>query len=190
MADKIVFDIETKNVFADVGGEQNIDKLEVSVVGAYSYRDDKYYCFEDSELHNLEGLFRSAALVIGFSSKRFDVPVLNKYLKLNLSAIPHYDILEEIEKSFGRRVGLGVLGEANLGVAKTGHGLEAVELFRSGEMEKLKNYCIQDVRITKEIFDLIRNRGYLWVPQRNAPQMIKVALEYKELEPAPQKQLF
>ena len=188
--DKIVFDIETKNVFADVGGEQNIDKLEASVVGAYSYKDDKYYCFEEHEFGELEELFRNSGLIIGFSSKRFDVPVLNKYLKLNLSAVPHYDILEEIEKSFGRRVGLGILGEANLGIAKTGHGLEAVELFRSGEIEKLKSYCVQDVRITKEIFDLIRNQGYLWVPQRNAPQMIKVMLEYKEQEPIPQKSLF
>lgn len=187
--DKIVFDIETKNVFADVGGEKNIDKLEASVVGVYSYNNDKYYCFEEYEFGELEEFFRGANLIIGFSSKRFDVPVLNKYLKLNLSAILHYDILEEIEKSFGRRVGLGILSEANLGIAKTGHGLEAVELFRSGEIEKLKNYCVQDVRITKEIFDLIRNQGYLWVPQRNTPQMTKVMLEYKELEQPPQGRL-
>ena len=34
--DQIVFDIETKNSFADVGGEANLKKLDVSVVGVYS----------------------------------------------------------------------------------------------------------------------------------------------------------
>ncbi|MEK9194659.1 MAG: hypothetical protein AAB884_02505, partial [Patescibacteria group bacterium] len=100
----------------------------------------------------------------------------------NLTAVPHFDILEEIEKIFGRRVSLGSLAEANLNIGKTGHGLEAIELYKKGEIEKLKNYCLQDVKITKEIFDLIRNQGYLWVPRRDIPQMAKVAIEYKEVE--------
>ncbi len=182
MNDKIVFDIETKNSFADVGGDQNVAQLEVSVVGAYSYKDDKYYIFDEHELHDFGLLLQKAQLLIGFSSKRFDVPVLAKHFKFDLNAIPHFDILEVLEKSFGRRVGLGVLGEANLGIGKTGHGLEAIELYRRGEIQKLKDYCLQDVKITKEIFDLIRNQGYLWVPQRDLPQMAKVSIPYREPE--------
>ena len=48
--DAIVFDIETKNSFADVGGQENLKKLDVSVVGVYSYNDDAYSCFEENEL--------------------------------------------------------------------------------------------------------------------------------------------
>lgn len=188
MKDKIVFDIETKNIFADVGGEQFIEKLDVSVVGAYSYLNNAYYCFEEHEFDELSRMLQHAGLVIGFSSKRFDVPVLNKYFKFNLAAVPHYDILEEIEKSFGRRISLDLLGEANLGMKKSGHGLDAVTWWRNGEIEKLKEYCKQDVRITKEIFDLIKERGYLWIPQRNLPEMKKVELVYKE-EPSLQAHL-
>lgn len=180
MNNRIVFDIETKNSFADVGGDQNVEKLDVSVVGAYSYDEDKYFIFDENELDKMAGLFKKAGLLIGFSSKRFDVPVLNKYFDFNLAAISHFDILEEIEKSFGRRVGLGVLAEANLGIGKTGHGLEAIELYRRGEMDKLKSYCLQDVKITKEIFDLVRNQGYIWIPQRDNPQMVKLPLVFKE----------
>lgn len=187
--DKIVFDIETKNSFADVGGEKNLKQLEVSIVGAYSYNEDKYFCFDEKQLGELGKLFKTAGLVIGFYSKRFDVPVLEKYFNFKIDSIPHFDILEEIEKAFGRRVGLGVLGEANLGLAKTGHGLEAIQLYRNGEIEKLKNYCLQDVKITKEIFDLIRNQGYLWIPERNSSQMHKLPLTYKEVV-SPQAQLF
>jgi DEAD/DEAH box helicase domain-containing protein len=187
--DKIVFDIETKNTFQDVGGDQNIHKLEVSVVGVYSYGKDEYVCFDENELEELGEVLKNAGLLIGFSSKRFDVPVLEKYFKFNLSAIPHYDILEEITKSFGRRIGLGILAEANLGIGKSGHGLEAIEMYKKGEMEKLKNYCLQDVKVTKGIFDLIRDQGYLWIPQRDVPDMVKLPLIYKE-ETSPQAGLF
>src|ERR1051325_8149536 len=122
MQDRLVFDIETKNSFADVGGDSNIHKLEVSVVGVYSYDQDKYFCFDENELPKLGEMMKNARLIIGFSSKRFDVPVLRKYFKFNVEAIPHFDILECVEKSLGRRIGLGVLGEANLGIGKTGHG--------------------------------------------------------------------
>ncbi len=187
--DKIVFDIETKNSFADVGGEENVAKLDVSVVGVYSYNQDKYFCFEDNELQKLSHLLKNAGLLVGFSSKRFDLPILNKYFDFNLAAIPHFDILEEIEKNFGRRVALGVLAEANLGLKKTGHSLEAIGMYKRGEIGRLKEYCLQDVKITKEIFDLIRGRGYLWIPHRDTPEMTKIVLTYKE-EASPQAKLF
>ncbi len=188
MSDKIVFDIETKNSFADVGGHDNLRDLQVSVVGAYSYRDDRYYCFDEHELFKLEALLKRAYLLVGFSSKRFDVPVLAKYLSIDVAAIPHFDILEEVEKSFGRRVGLGILAEANLGVGKTGHGLEAIELYRQGEIEKLKSYCVNDVRITKDLYERIKSQGFLWVPERDSVKLSKVTFSYQEVAP-PQAQL-
>jgi len=191
MKDKIVFDIETKNTFADVGGDQNIDKLEVSVVCAYSYLKDEYVCFEEHEFEALADMMQNAGLIIGFASKRFDVPVLNKYFKYNLEAVPHYDILEQIENSWGRRISLDLLGEANLGMKKTGHGLDAIDWYRNGEIKKLKDYCTQDVRLTKEIFDLIKKQGYLWIPQRNIPQMGKAEIIFREEDhEAPQESLF
>ncbi len=184
MTDKIVFDIETKNTFADVGGQEYVGKLEVSVVGTYSYARDEYRCFEEHELAEVGELFQHARLLVGFSSKRFDLPVLQKHFRFNLSSIPHFDILEEVEKVLGRRIGLGLLAEANVGVGKTAHGLDAIDFYRNGEMEKLKSYCLQDVKITKEIYDLICARKYLWVPQRNMPQMEKITFLYEEEKPS------
>ncbi|HXF44104.1 MAG TPA: ribonuclease H-like domain-containing protein [Candidatus Paceibacterota bacterium] len=187
--DKIVFDIETKNSFDDVGGHQNLKDLLVSVVGAYSYSEDKYYVFGENELEGLIPLFKRAGLLIGFWSKYFDIPVLEKHFDFKIASIPHFDILEEIEKSFGRRVSLGVLAQANLGAGKTGYGLEAIEMYKRGEIEKLKSYCLQDVKLTKEIFDQIMDKGYVWIPQRNLPEMVKVTITYKE-EVVPQAGLF
>lgn len=185
MRDKIVFDIETKNTFADVGGHENVGDLEVSVVCAYSYNDGEYHCFTEYEMDKLEEFMKRAYLIIGFASKRFDVPVLNKYFKFNLASIPHFDILEEVEKNLKRRIGLNVLAEANLGVGKTAKALESIDFYKNGEIEKLKDYCTNDVKITKDIYELIKSQGYLWIPERGIPQMKKLEMNYKELEAPP-----
>jgi len=76
MTDKLVFDIETKNTFDDVGGQKYVRDLSVSVVGVYSYAQDRYLIFDEHELNKLNKLFQDAYLLVGFSSKRFDIPVL------------------------------------------------------------------------------------------------------------------
>jgi DEAD/DEAH box helicase domain-containing protein len=171
--DQIVFDIETKNSFADVGGQQNVGKLEASVVGVYSYKKDNYFCFTEHELEKLGQIFKESDLLVGFAIKRFDLPVLKKHFNFDLSIIPCFDILEEIEQSLGWRVGLDNLAKANLGLGKTAVGLEAIEFYRQGEIEKLKDYCLNDVRLTKDLYELLKNQGYLWIPQKFQTKMLK-----------------
>jgi len=187
MSDKIVFDIETKNTFNDV--DRHIPEFDISVVGVYSYVEDKYTCYDEHELDKVGEVLRHAHLLVGFSSKRFDLPILQKHFKFNLSSIPHYDMLEEVEKNYGRRVGLGVLAEANLGEGKSGKGLDAIEYYKNGEIERLKSYCLQDVKITKNLYELIKKQGYLWIPDRNSVNMAKVEFHYVEKEPSPQTRL-
>ncbi|MDO8551309.1 MAG: ribonuclease H-like domain-containing protein [bacterium] len=179
--DKLVFDIETKNTFEDVGGRDNFHALQVSLVCAYSYDTDEYMTFEEDDLQKFGELARHAML-IGFNSKGFDVPVLEKHYHFALSSVPHYDILEEIDTRLGKRISLDLLAKANLGEnrGKIGHGLDAIRFYREGDMESLRKYCLQDVKVTKEIFDLIRSQGYLWVPQRQTPEMAKVELPFEE----------
>lgn len=165
--DKLVIDIETKNLFSDVGGEHNLRKLDVSVVGVYSYNQDKYLCFDEYQMPELGAFFQRTGLIIGFSINRFDIPVLEKYFSFKLSAIPRLDILEEIEFALGHRVSLDILAKTNLGgIGKTHHGTEAVTLYRDGNMDELKSYCLNDVKLTKELYDLGKKRKFLVVPDR------------------------
>lgn len=174
--DTLVIDIETKNSFQDVGGRDNLKALDISVVGVYSYAADEYRAFEEHEFDELGRVLQKTQLIVTFAGKRFDLPVMEKYFPFDVQAIKHYDILEEIENKYGRRIGLGILAEANVGAGKTGHGLEATELYARGEMEKLKSYCLNDVKLTKDIYELIKKQGYLWIPQRNSNEMTKVEI--------------
>lgn len=48
---------------------------------------------------------------------------------------------------------LDQIAEGTLGKNKSGHGLEAIAWWKAGEYEKVRNYCIDDVMITKEIYE-------------------------------------
>ena len=149
---KIVFDIETRNIFDDVG-KADPALLDISIVGVYDYETDKYTSYLVEELPKLWPLIEQAELLIGFNSDHFDIPLLNKYYNGDITKIKSLDILAEVRKSLGRRVGLGNIAEATLGYGKNGHGLQAIEWWKKGDIESIRKYCIQDVKVTKEIYE-------------------------------------
>lgn len=152
MQNTIVLDLETQKTFNDVG-RSNLHKLKVSVVGIYDYAADQYRTYGESEIMALEDRLKSAELIIGFNIRRFDFCVLEPYLFTPIAQFPVLDLLEEIEKVRGHRVSLQSVAQATLGIAKSGQGLDAVQLFHDGKMEELKRYCLDDVRLTKEIYE-------------------------------------
>lgn len=156
---KIVLDLETQKELSEVGGHQNLHLLKVSVVGIYDYSDNKYKTFEEKEIPQLEEILREASLIIGFNHKRFDFPVLQPYLSLDLGKVPYLDIMEEFVRIKGHRISLQSLAQATLGEGKSGSGLEALRLYRIGEMQRLKDYCLDDVRLTKDLYEYgIKNK--------------------------------
>ena len=166
MLDTIVFDIETKNTFGDVGGKKNLLHLEPSVACFYSLLKNKYFCFTDKELDEMKEFLSERVILVGFSSNKFDVPILQHTLNLDLMAYPRLDISDEIETRTGRMVGLGDLAHVNLGTEKSGTGLNAPVLYAAGKMEELKEYCRKDVEITKDLFLKIKREGQLIIPPR------------------------
>jgi len=180
MRDKLVIDIETKNTFADVGGKENLKDLDASLICVYSYLQDKFLSFREGKFHDLAPLLQNAGLVIGFSINRFDMPVMNKYYNFNVLSVPTLDLLDEIEAVLGRRIGLDLLAKENLGVGKTNHGLQAIEFYANGDWESLEKYCLNDVLITRDLYELAKKQGYLMVPQRMSPKPAKVDLHFND----------
>jgi len=149
---KVVFDIETKNIFQDVGRADPL-LLDISLVGIYDYESDQYLTFLQEEFHLLWPYIEKADMLIGYNSDHFDIPLLNKYYPGDITKIKSLDLMAEIKASLGRRIGLGHVAEATLGVGKSGNGLEAVEWWKTGEIEKIKKYCLDDVKVTKDLYE-------------------------------------
>ena len=157
---KIVFDIETSNIFQDVASNDPA-ALDMSVCCIYDYETDKYSSFTKETLNNLWPILEKADLIIGFNSDHFDIPILNKYYSGDLTKIKSLDLLKEVKNSLGRRIKLDTIAEATLGKNKSGHGLEAVVWWRNGEKQKVIDYCIDDVKITKDIYEYALKNKHL-----------------------------
>jgi DEAD/DEAH box helicase domain-containing protein len=156
----VVFDIETKNVFDDVG-KADPTLLEISVVAAYDSETDQYASYTEDELPSLWPTIEQADALVGFNSDHFDIPLLNAYYPGDLTAMASIDLLKDIKHSLGRRIKLDTIAEATLGTQKSGHGLQAIQWWKQGEIDKIRSYCVEDVRITKEVFDYAQAHGKL-----------------------------
>ncbi|MBI4121000.1 MAG: ribonuclease H-like domain-containing protein [Parcubacteria group bacterium] len=170
---KIVLDVETKNMFADVGGNDPT-LLDMSLVCIYDSATDSYASYLEEELPNLWPILEQADVLIGFNSDHFDIPLLNKYYLGDLSQKKSVDLLSEIKNVLGHRVKLDTVAEATLGVKKSGNGLQAIEWWRKGEVDKVRQYCIDDVRITKEVYEYALKNGHLKYKDWDAVKEIKL----------------
>jgi len=63
------------------------------------------------------------------------------------------DLLVHVENELGFRLGLNNLAGATLGVGKTGDGKDSVRWYREGQIQKVLDYCYQDVRVTKDLYE-------------------------------------
>ena len=144
---KIVFDIETKDFYNDV------DRINLALVGIYDSLTDSYSSYLEEDLPKLWPILEHADMIIGFNSDHFDIPILNKYYPGDLTHIKSLDILKEIKSAYGRRMRLDQIAEGTLGKKKSGHGADAITWWKAGEIDKVREYCINDVKLTKELYD-------------------------------------
>ncbi len=158
----IYLDVETQLLSDDVGGWGHIDKMKVAIVVIYSSKEDKFYHFTEGSMFYLLDKLKEATLVVGFNIKNFDYKVMQPYyLDFDLKTLPTYDILEESNKKLGHRISLQAFAEPTLNIGKSADGLKAVEWFKSGEIQKIIDYCKQDVIVTRDLYLFAERNGYL-----------------------------
>lgn len=159
----IVYDLETQKTFAEVGGFDKQTELLVSYLGLYSYAQDKFFGFFEKDLPRIENiLLQEQPTIVGFNSISFDNRVVQPYFKkLQINELPQIDILAEIFDTLGFRMKLESVAQATLGTGKSGDGLDAIKYYREGNLAALEKYCMDDVRITRDIFQFGRDHGFI-----------------------------
>lgn len=160
MSREIVLDIETQNIFADVNND--IRGLKVSVVCLYDYATDTFQSFKEDELKNMWPLLEQADRIIGYNSIFFDIPVLNNYYAGDLLKLPQLDMLVEIKKNLGNRLKLNDVAKATLKIEKSGEGLQAVQWYKEGNWDDLIKYCMDDVKITRDVYEFGKKNKQLF----------------------------
>ncbi len=171
MGQPLVFDIETQNTFQEVG-KYDHRLLKVSLVGAFDYATGEYSSYLESELPSLWAKMEQASVVVGYNIIGFDLPVLNNYYPGDLQKLPTFDLMYLLEAQIGFRLKLDDVAKATLGEGKSGSGLMAVEYWKKGEIEKLRDYCLQDVKVTKDLFDYVRTYRHLKYKDRQGTEIV------------------
>jgi DEAD/DEAH box helicase domain-containing protein len=158
----IVFDLETQNLFEDVGGKNNIGALKVSCAVTWSSIKNDFTLYWEKDVPALITELKTSGRVIGFNIKSFDYEVLRPYaLDERFHSLPTLDIMDDLYWKLKFRVSLDSVARGTLGETKTASGLQAVEWWRNGNLDKLAEYCQADVEITRRIYDFGCQNGHV-----------------------------
>ena len=175
----VFFDLESQNLFDDVGGRENIDKLCVACGVTWSTQKNDFSVYWEKDVPALIDELRSATRVIGFNLRGFDYLVLQPYApEQRFASIPTLDMLFDLQKILGFRIGLDAIASATLGATKTADGIKSVEWFRNGELDKVAEYCKADVDITRRVFEFGCDNGHIFYKSRLGSRL-KVEVKWK-----------
>src|SRR5215218_4511634 len=153
-ADIVYFDLETQRTANDAGGWQRKQDMGMSVGVTYSTRSGEYRIYSEKQVQELIDQLVRADLVVGYNVVNFDYEVLMGYTILDLpDRCRTLDLLVELERTLGHRVGLDAVANATLGVGKTGDGLDAIRWWREGRLCDIAEYCCFDVKCTKLVHE-------------------------------------
>lgn len=157
-------------------GWDDFENMCISVIGTTqgTFGDSKHCKYELERFQ--DDLYTTDALV-GFNNQHFD----DNLIKANGFSIPddiiNYDILAEIWEGAGLgRVfvypshagfSLDAICIANGLGEKTGTGANAAILWQQGKEKEVIDYCMHDIKLTKDLFDLIQETGEIKDPRED-----------------------
>ena len=105
--------------------------MGMTVGATYSSGSDRYTVYGEERIDDLIDQLRQADLVVGFNLINFDYEVLMGYTALDLAhCVPTRDLMVDIEKKIGHRIGLEAVAQSTIGCGKTADGLDAIKWWR------------------------------------------------------------
>ncbi len=166
MKNIVYFDLETQRSAAEVGGWNHKDKMLMSVGVTYSSGDEKYRIYDEAHVDDLVTELTRADLVVGFNVVNFDYAVLHGYTALDMTAMPTLDLMVDLEKILGHRIGLEAVAKATINAPKIADGLQAIKWWKQGKLVEIAEYCCFDVKITKQVHEYGRDHGEVFYTDR------------------------
>jgi DEAD/DEAH box helicase domain-containing protein len=173
----LFFDVETQRSAEEVGGWSNIARMGLALAVVYDAAEDRYRTYFEPDVERLLLDLALADRVVGFNILRFDFEVLSAYTDRDLGRIRSLDLLADLFDRLKFRPSLAHLAEANLGESKSADGLQSLRWWREGRADLVESYCRKDVDLTRRLYDLGRERGYLLFRDR-AGRSVRVPVSW------------
>lgn len=174
----VYFDIESQKLFDEVGG-RDASRLLLACGVTWSTARNDFAVYWEKDVSALIAELKSADRVVGFNIIGFDYEVLKPYARNeNFRAFRTTDMLQDIYRTLQFRLSLDTIARATLGTKKTADGIQSVEWFRNGELDKVAEYCKSDVDITRRVYEFGRDNGFVHYYSKLGSKL-KVAVNWK-----------
>lgn len=187
MKDILVYDCEIAKSIKKKSDLGDPYKLNLGSAVVYSYNKDRYYFYlHDNQKQNLINKL-NGNICISFNGIQFDTKLLldknrkifyyNKLFHVKQSNIEwrEFDLFRFVLASFKKErnmtkclksispggLSLGALVKKNLKTEKIDKGENAPILYQKKKYDRLLEYNLQDVRITKQLFEFIKKNHFL-----------------------------
>jgi hypothetical protein len=184
MSDHIVVDVEIQKTIEETpGGWDATDKLGVSVACVWEYKTQRMRIYGPEDVGDLQVRLLKADKISGYNIHKFDFPVIWGYGReewmhettekvrqlQNCLKNKTNDLLRRIWKALDLNPGqfddlhkgwsLDVVATSTLGYGKIGYGGNAPKWFQAGLIQKVANYCADDVALERDLADYIEKYG-------------------------------
>lgn len=199
----IVLDIETQNLV------QDWDKpweAGLACCCVWTSWDGRFLLFGPNDIERLNTSLsawhvqQKARPVVTYNGESFDLRIL---VELGVTALKDQDDTNSVDMAAillhktGRRWSLEEVARHTLSRGKSGHGHQAPQMFAEGQFAHLHTYCMDDVALTRDLFEFARKHGYLVVGKdrivnirmRDCTAGPREVCEPPSKEPATQKQI-
>jgi DEAD/DEAH box helicase domain-containing protein len=173
----VFVDVETQRSAEEVGGWHNLHLMRVALAVLYDGASGEFETFHEDRVGALVERLFEAPLVIGFNVRRFDYGVLGAYTARALEEIPTFDLLQDLHERLGHRIALGHLAECTLGRPKTADGLQSLEWFREGKLDRIEEYCRQDVALTRDLLEFGQREGHV-LYRRRGGEVVRAPVDW------------
>ena len=197
----LYFDLETKYSAEEVGGWGNVMDMGMSVGVVWDKLDLKHHVYLEHQTPALIKHLRQADLIVGFNHISFDLRVLagsrpteqeRQQLYLELVSLPNFDMLVELKKILGHRLRLDSIARPTLQHGKSADGLQALSWYKEGRIDKIIEYCKQDVEVTRLVHEYALEHGQLNYDSRQGIKTVALnwSVQAPEVAAAEQMSLF
>ncbi|MCS7063561.1 MAG: ribonuclease H-like domain-containing protein [Methylacidiphilales bacterium] len=177
MHNLVYFDLETQNAFR--GALRDPSQLKISIAVTYTTAHRTYTIYTENEIPQLLDTLQRADAVIGYNILDFDFRVLSNYTLFDLSHIPTLDLMKDLERSIGNRIGLTAVAQATLGIGKTSDGLEAIRLWQAKQYRQVAEYCCYDVKLTRLLHEYGAYHGKIHYMNKRTLKMEQALVSWK-----------
>jgi DEAD/DEAH box helicase domain-containing protein len=174
MPNLVYFDLETQKSAAEVGGWHNKRAMKMALGVTYSTARGGYEIYREDEVDKLLQELQRADRVIGYNVIDFDFEVLGAYSVFDLSQVPVLDLMRDVEKVVGARIGLDAVSEQTLGAGKTADGMEALKWWKDGQLRRIAEYCCYDVKATRLVHEYGNAHGCVFYYSKKTQRREKV----------------